>query len=113
MCFSGLIHTFELVNRSQFMRVLSLFSLVLIGHLAYSQKSKLDSLYNLLEKHQQEDTIRTMIMFDICYVESYTNPEKSKALAEQALRISKELGHLKGEGFANRFLADYYVSIGD
>jgi hypothetical protein len=52
-------------------------------------------------------------MFDICYLESYTNPEKSKALAEQALRISKELRHLKGEGFANRYLVDYYVSIGD
>jgi AraC-like DNA-binding protein/Tfp pilus assembly protein PilF len=95
------------------MRYLLLLFLVLAGHFIFSQQSKLDSLYGILEKHPQEDTIRTGTMFDICYLESYSHPEKSKVLAEEAMRISKELRHLRGEARANRYLAEYYKGIGE
>lgn len=95
------------------MRCAISFLLLFIVHFAFGQQSKLDSLYIDLEKHPQEDSIRLDIMFDICYLEGYSNPEKSKELAEQALRISKELNYLRGEGRANRYLAVYYNGVGD
>jgi len=95
------------------MRYLFSFFFLLIIHLAYGQQTKLDSLYNDLENHPTEDSIRLDIMFDICYLEGYSKPEKSKELAEQALRISRELKYLRGEGRANRYLAVYYNGIGD
>lgn len=81
--------------------------------LVFGQPSKLDSLYRDLANHPQEDSTRLDIMFDICYLEGYSNPEKSKELAEQALRISQQLKYLRGEGRANRYLAVYYNGIGD
>lgn len=88
--------------------------LFLLTHdLAFGQQSKLDSLYRDLANHPQEDSTRLDIMFDICYLEGYSNPEKSKELAEQALRISQRLKYLRGEGRANRYLAVYYNGIGE
>lgn len=95
------------------MRYLLSCFLLLIILSAYGQQTKLDSLYRDLEGHPTEDSIRLDIMFDICYLEGYSNPEKSKELAEQALRISKELNYLRGEGRANRYLAVYYNGVGD
>ncbi len=95
------------------MRYLLFCSLLLVGQLAFSQKTELDSLYMDLEKRPQEDTIRLNTLFDICYWESFSHPEKSKDLAEEALSISKKLGYKKGEGRANRYLATYYKNVGN
>ena len=87
--------------------------LLLIVHVVNGQKTKLDSLYIDLANHPQEDSARLDIMFDICYLEGFSNPDKSRELAEQALRIAKDLKYLRGEGQANRYLAVYYNGIGE
>jgi AraC-like DNA-binding protein len=95
------------------MRFLLVFILIEISFPALSQTSMLDSLYAALENHPTEDTIRVKIMFKICYRESAFHPEKNKALAEQALKISTRIKFTRGIGNANRYIADYYNEIGD
>jgi AraC-like DNA-binding protein len=103
----------DLIKRTPSMRLSPLCFLLLIAQFAIGQKTKLDSLYDDLEKHPATDTVRLNILFDICYREGYSHPEKCKEFAEQALTISKELHYLKGEGRANRYLATYYRGIGE
>jgi AraC-like DNA-binding protein/tetratricopeptide (TPR) repeat protein len=95
------------------MRYLFLFLLVLISHLTLGQNRELDSLYVALKEHPQEDTIRAEILHKICYYENETHPEKSKALAEEILSISKKINYTKGESFAFRYQAEYYFTKGD
>lgn len=95
------------------MRYIVFIFFLIVFHHAIGQKTKLDSLYLDLENHPQEDSARLDIMFDICYLEGFSNPEKSKELAEQALRIAKDLRYLRGEARANRYLAVYYNGVGE
>jgi two-component system, NtrC family, sensor kinase len=95
------------------MRYLLVFLLMLIGDLAFGQKSKLDSLYTALDNHPQEDTTRVKILNGLCYLESTANPEKSKVLAKELLIIAKKVNDSKSESIAFRYLGEYYFYIGD
>ncbi len=95
------------------MHITLLGLLLITSILTFGQQRELDSLYQNLQKHSQEDTIRLNLLFDICYREGHSNPEKSKTLAQEAMRISKKLDYTKGEGKSNRYLAAYYKGIGD
>lgn len=86
---------------------------LLVSHFAFSQTHELDSLYRALEKHPQQDTDRALILFKICYREYEARPEKSKALAEELLLLSKKIKYVKGESVAFRYLSEYYQNIGD
>jgi AraC-like DNA-binding protein len=94
------------------MRYLLLLFLVLVGLLAFGQQSKLDSLYGALENQQQEDSIRVKTLLKICWQEYTTHPEKSKAYAEEALQISRQIKFPSGEGGASRYIAIYYNGKG-
>src|SRR5688572_26034024 len=75
--------------------------------LLHAQSAKLDSLYTLLKSHPEEDTVRVNLMMTICYYEYTSNPEKNKALAEEAIVISKKLNFTNGVGYATRYIALY------
>lgn len=96
------------------MRYLSLlFGLFLCYGSAIGQNKSLDSLYSTLDSHPGEDTSRVKIIFSICQREGLSHPEKNKALAEEALRISSKINFHRGIGNANRYLAGYYKVVGD
>jgi AraC-like DNA-binding protein/tetratricopeptide (TPR) repeat protein len=89
-----------------------LLLLLLVYSSAFSQEIT-DSLYSALEHHPQRDTIRVKIMGQICYSEYLTHPEKSKAMAEEILYLSREIYYVKGESIGFRYLAEYYFNTGD
>jgi AraC-like DNA-binding protein len=93
--------------------LLSLSLLCSIAPLAFSQNHTLDSLYTALANHPKRDTARLAIIFDICYQEFNFRPAKNKALAEEALAISKEINFTKGIGTANGAIALYYWATAD
>ena len=85
----------------------------LVVQLAVGQNRELDSLSQLLKDHPQEDTTRARILLRMCFNEFTSDPEKNKAHAEEALRISQKLNFAKGNGAAYRYIADYYWSTGN
>lgn len=93
-------------------KLLTLF-LLCISFASPGQNKKLDSLYNVLANHPQEDTTRANTIFAICYHEYTSNPEKNKALAEEALRISRNIHFTRGIGFAIRYISLYHWIKGD
>ena len=95
------------------MRYLLLSLLCMAAPLAFSQNRMLDSLYTALEHHPKRDTARLAIIFDICLQEFNFRPDKNKALAEEALEISKEINFTRGIGTANGALALYYWATAD
>lgn len=95
------------------MRYLLLLLLCSVVQLVFSQNHTLDSLYTALANHPKRDTTRLAIIFDICYQEFNFRPAKNKALAEEALEISKEINFTKGIGTANGAIALYYWATAD
>jgi AraC-like DNA-binding protein/uncharacterized protein HemY len=95
------------------MRYTILFLFLLNAYGVVGQHNELDSLYAELNNHPKPDTVRANILFLICYREYTSNPEKEKAHAEEALRISKAQNFIKGIGYSNRYMALYYWAIGD
>jgi signal transduction histidine kinase/AraC-like DNA-binding protein len=92
--------------------VLSALLLVIVFSLS-GQNKQLDSLYSVLENHPSEDTIRVDLLTTICYYEYTSQPEKNKAHAEEALKISKKLNYENGSGGAYKYLSLYYLVSGD
>lgn len=96
------------------MRNLFLCAFLISAHVAaVGQNREMDSLYQALKNHSQEDTIRVNLLLNICYREHTSDPEKNKIHAEEIVRISRKIGFSKGEGGGYRFMSDYYWSIGD
>jgi AraC-like DNA-binding protein/tetratricopeptide (TPR) repeat protein len=85
----------------------------IVAHLAFGQNRTLDSLYTVLNEHPQHDTTRVRALLTTCSKEYNSYPEKSKANAEEALKISKEIDYVQGTGEAIRYVGLYYWSIGD
>ena len=92
--------------------VIALF-LSLLLQVARGQHRELDSLYQVLQNHPQEDTNRVLILFKVCYAELSIAPEKILPQAEEMLRISEKLKFGKGIGGAYRYMSDYYWVISD
>jgi AraC-like DNA-binding protein/tetratricopeptide (TPR) repeat protein len=79
----------------------------------FGQHNELDSLYTALNNHPEPDTTRANILFQICYREYTSNPEKEKVHADEALHISKAHNWTKGIGYSYRYIALYFWAIGD
>jgi signal transduction histidine kinase/DNA-binding response OmpR family regulator len=82
--------------------------LVLTGYGSWGQNKKLDSLYQELNSHPQQDTLRAYLLVSICYYEYTSDNEKNKRLAGEALALSKKLNYKKGIGMALKYHALYY-----
>jgi AraC-like DNA-binding protein/uncharacterized protein HemY len=95
------------------MRLVFLFSFLLIGQIACCQSRALDSLYTALENQLTHDSLRVRTLLRICFKEYSSYPEKSKLHAEEAQKISEEINFPQGEGEAIRYVALYYWSNGD
>jgi signal transduction histidine kinase/CheY-like chemotaxis protein len=86
------------------------FALLLLcmSYGAWCQNKKLDSLYTELRNHTREDSVRALLLVSICYYEYTANNEKNKALAAEALRISKKINYTRGVGMALKYHSLYY-----
>lgn len=87
--------------------------LSVVSPLLFAQNKTLDSLYQVLNDHPQEDTVRVNTLRRVCNLEYNTHPEQSKQLAEEALAISQKTGYAQGTGYAKRFIALYHWGKGD
>jgi two-component system, sensor histidine kinase and response regulator len=75
-----------------------------------AQGQKIDSLKNLLQKNQSEDTIHINILIDLAHIYRQVKPDTTLILAKQALSIAQETGYKTGEAWAlNRLAGGYWM----
>ena len=72
-----------------------------------------DSLATLLEQHPQNDTTRARLLNDLAYELRATDPDKSYALASQALELARLLKFSQVEATALRRLGSYHYQQAD
>lgn len=87
--------------------------LLCVVQLAFGQKSAVDSLYARLEKNPEGDSLRVRILLQLCWHESTSYPEKHKALAEEAIEISRQINYPGGEAAGIRSIGIYYMNKGE
>ncbi len=95
------------------MRYLLLYLLLSMVQVTFSQKSVVDSLYSRLENNPQEDSMRVRILLQLCWHESTSYPEKHKELAEEAIKISKQINYQSGEAAGIRSIGIYHMNKGE
>jgi len=95
------------------MRYFLVCLLLSVAQVAFGQKSVVDSLYTRLEKNPQQDSTRVRILLQLCWHESTSYPEKHKAMAEEAIQISKRINYQSGEAAGIRSIGIYHMNKGE
>ena len=73
----------------------------------YAQHSELDSLENLLNQHEQKDTVKVNLLNKIADLQIYVDNQKALQLAEKSGELSDELGFTAGKAESFRLLGIY------
>jgi signal transduction histidine kinase len=76
-------------------------------------QQKIDSLQNLLNKHERRDTIRIKLLLGLGKIIQMTDPEKNKSLTDEVLHISDSLRYEYGTAFGFLRLGFYHSIKGD
>lgn len=84
-----------------------------VNQYCFSQQKELDSLWNELKKHPQEDTQRLNLLNDIAYKYSYINADRGLAVADSAVALSQHLKNEEKLASAYRSKAANYYSQND
>jgi len=86
------------------------FIFLVLSKNACAQQSTLDSLKKALQSHPKADTNRVKILNDLAF--SYYNDnnwDAVKIYSEEAIKLSRQLKYLRGEGYAYRRLSTVYM----
>ena len=71
---------------------------------AYAQNSTIDSLQNLLQKHDTDDTVRVNLLNHLGYWYWIISPETSDKYGQEALKLAEQLNYEQGSAFAYRII---------
>jgi tetratricopeptide (TPR) repeat protein len=93
-------------------KILLLLLTLCLSDETYAQITNIDSLEAVLGNEKQ-DTTRILLMNDLAYSYVMTKPEKSEALAFEALELSRRIGYLKGEAKSLNMIANEYRRKGN
>ncbi|WP_324180301.1 tetratricopeptide repeat protein [Aquimarina gracilis] len=78
----------------------------------YSQNKKADSLKNILDQYQKNDTTKVKLLNDIGFEYWITDANESISYGQNALQLSKELRYSFGIATANRIIGVAYWAQG-
>lgn len=90
--------------------ILSFF--LLLSPFLFSQKTKLDSLDNLL-KGVDNDTTRVELLWRMASAASVYNPDTAFVLAFESISLSKEIKNVEGQARATGIMANIFMRIGN
>ncbi len=93
-----------LINQFTIMRSIIIIFLILFGTNVYSQNKKADSLINLLNLHQKDDTQKVDLFNAIGFEYWITDANQSIIYGQNALQLSHEIGYALGTAKANRII---------
>jgi tetratricopeptide (TPR) repeat protein len=96
-------------HRKNIMLLLLLFS---APHFSLSQKTKVDSLTNLLAT-EKTDTGKVKLQWQLAWDMATYNPDTALILAQQALFKAREIQYTEGESKSLSILANILVKIGN
>ena len=85
---------------------------LLFSAIAFSQKSKVDSLSKLLTA-EKTDTNRVRLMWQLARDMSVYNPDTALGLATQALFLARKIDYTEGESRSLGILANTFIKIGN
>lgn len=95
------------------MRYLLLCLLLSLAQVTFGQQRVVDSLYARLENNPRQDSLRVRILLQLCWHESTSDPEKHKALAEEAIKTSRQIKYQSGEAAGIRSIGIYHMNRGE
>jgi len=75
-----------------------------------AQTNEIDSLKNLINKHQSKDTVKANLLNEIAYKFQKSDLQQTLKYAESAKKISGKLNYKKGEAESLRIIGLYYYS---
>ncbi|MHA7130311.1 tetratricopeptide repeat-containing sensor histidine kinase [Algoriphagus namhaensis] len=101
------------MNKSPFWLLFSLVFIIFCQKNLIAQVSRVDSLNAVLEKEGLSDSIRVLLLIDLCEASTFTEEQGGKDYALQALALSKTIPFQVGEALANNSLGAYYIQVGD
>lgn len=85
------------------MRIVLLVLVFIINSFyGYSQHDELDSLKEVLENHDEQDTIKVKLLLQLSNTVVWSNTEYAMTLASEALNIAEEINWSRGIAFAYR-----------
>ncbi len=77
------------------------------------QKTKIDSLQNLLSNYPHQDTFKVNLLNELAYKLYFIDGKKSLKYAENALKLAERLNFDKGLAESNRIIGVYYKVRGN
>ena len=89
-----------------------LLCFALMNNSMLAQKSKVDSLYQLLSR-EKTDTSRVILMCDIGYESRVYDPEKALFISNEALSLSKKIKYIDGQSKSLGTMAIIFRLIGN
>ncbi|WP_087940747.1 tetratricopeptide repeat-containing sensor histidine kinase [Algoriphagus faecimaris] len=85
----------------------------LLPRLALSQVDSLDSLQTVLKQLSKQDTNYVLTLIELCESSTFTAEQGGKAYAEEAIKVSKDLGFKRGEALGHNSLGAYFLQVGN
>lgn len=92
------------------MRILSGLTLLIFLSRLLCAQDQSDSLTTALQAHTQNDTVKVLLLNQICSLTWGADPRKTRDYARQALNIARELNYTKGIADSYREMSRYYWS---
>ena len=97
---------------------ISLVGLIISFSFLNAQVKPADSLYNLLDSHTQQDTVRVNLLNNLAYEVRRAKPLTTDSLVKLAIELADKLNYAKGKGYAlaiegNRYYTKLKYKEGD
>lgn len=89
------------------------YVLLLVGSITFAQQSTVDSLTQLLKKHDKEDTIRVNLMQELASEYLTVDSIKARSIIKQSKELANSLDYLQGITDADLLFAYWHRNTGN
>jgi tetratricopeptide (TPR) repeat protein len=78
-----------------------------------AQETELDSIKTQVENYKTRDSLRVSLLIDLTKYYTTRDHTQSLPLINEAIEIAKDIGYVRGEGYALNALSTYYTLTGE
>lgn len=107
LLFSDLYRNYYMIRLKLILVIIITFHSICV----ISQTSEIDSLINLLNEHNKEDTTKVNLLNKIAVAYLKSDDTKAEDFANNTIKLSDSLGYNKGKNAALYTIGNYYRSI--
>jgi Histidine kinase len=92
-------------------RLALLISLLIIFNTGNAQQKKIDSLMNILNNHQKDDTVKANLLYDIGILSMSNSPKKTLQYAKELGILAKKINNSNSVSGSMLLEAGYYLTL--